>query len=338
MVTNARLKNQTQFYLETERNYFNTMKSFLHDTLGVKVPVTGTAWLIGPEDDYMVDVSDYIDNHGYYDSPQFPGVAWSTTDWYINNTPMIKDNAHGTIPMLFAGYQVKDKPYTISEYNHPYPNEYQSEMLPTIASYASFQGVDALMFFDYNDITDWTTDALTGYFDIQMNHALMSAMPLYAFAFRNNLIQEASSAVELQFSQDDINLWAKTNTQAEWVSRAAVSNDMPMTHKVITSSFTDSVSIYSQTLPVNPTNPYITSTNEITYDTTGLVAVNTPKFISAGGYLQNFPSKTIGALTIDSAKIYGEIAWLSLDTNALVNSKQSVIQVSSFQKYRNAMV
>ena len=332
LITNARLKDQTSFYMELERNYITQMKSYLKDSLGVKVPITATNWFIGPEDAYIADKSDYIDNHAYFDHPQFPNVPWSLTDWFINNKPMINSQNHGTIPQLFGGYQLKDKPYTVSEYNHPYPNQYQSEMLATITWYSAFQGVDALMFFTYNGGTNWKSDFIDSYFDLCKNNTIMSGMPLYGYVFRNKLIKEASSTVELSFSANDIKLWAKTNSKSVWDSRSAVSNSLPLTQKVITSSFNDSTSITTKSLPTNPTNPFITTTNEITYDTTGLIQINTPQFIGAAGFLQRFPSKNIGAMTIDSAKIFGSIAWLSLDSQPLFESKLSVINLSSFQE------
>ncbi len=63
--------------------------------------------------------------------------AWATC-------PMVNDPLHSTVVQLsrtaFAG-----KPYTVSETNHPFPNEYASEGIPILAAYAGFQDWDMIM-------------------------------------------------------------------------------------------------------------------------------------------------------------------------------------------------
>ena len=46
----------------------------------------------------------------------------------IRNTPMVKDRGAGTIPGL-ARYRLAGRAFTVSEYNHPAPADYQAENL-----------------------------------------------------------------------------------------------------------------------------------------------------------------------------------------------------------------
>jgi glycosidase len=54
----------------------------------------------------------------------------------------------GTLTGL-AARRVAGKPYTVSEYNHPAPNQYVAEGFPMIAAFGAFQGWDGVFSFDY---------------------------------------------------------------------------------------------------------------------------------------------------------------------------------------------
>ncbi|OPZ81817.1 MAG: hypothetical protein BWY76_02908 [bacterium ADurb.Bin429] len=58
-------------------------------------------------------------------------------------------NSLGNILRL-AGQRVLNKPYTVSEYNHPYPNQYGAEGQATLAVYGRLQGWDGI-FLDATD-------------------------------------------------------------------------------------------------------------------------------------------------------------------------------------------
>ena len=83
-----------------------------------------------------------------------------------------------------AGVPFAGKPYTISEYNHAFPNRYQTEGVLFLTAYGAFHGVDGLMFFDYNGGRDWTTNRIDGFFSLHRNTAMMALMPSCALAFR----------------------------------------------------------------------------------------------------------------------------------------------------------
>ncbi len=333
--TSSRVNDQFEFYIQLEKKYFNVMKNYLKDSLNVKVPVTGSNMFSGPEDLFMEHDMDYLDNHAYWDHPSFPGIPWSATDWNIKNQPMMKSLDYGTIPNLFSGLCLKNKPFTISEYNHPYPNQYQSEMLPMITSYAAFAGADAIMFFDYNGQKIWDQDMMNGYFDIQRNNAVMAAMPVFAYAYRNHLINESGNEITLNYSHNDIFGNIRDNTQAPWGTKIAVPRELSLTNKITTDSLNATTSVSNQQLPVAKQNPYITNDSQISWDTQGLFAINTEQFISVSGELNNHLNHKTGNLTILSADEFGCVSWLSLDSLPLTNSKRSLMVLNKFQENTN---
>ena len=78
----------------------------------------------------------------------------------------LADGKGGTLRDL-AEYRVAGKPYSVSEYNHPAPNDYRAEMLPELATFAAFQDWDMIYLFDYGDYgAGAPTDKINGYFGI----------------------------------------------------------------------------------------------------------------------------------------------------------------------------
>jgi hypothetical protein len=322
-----RVKDMSDFYISLQKNYFNSMKEYLAKTLGVKVPIVGTNWNSGAADLSIQNTMDYIDNHSYYDHPSFPGVPWSSDDWYITNTSMAANTDAGTIPALFAGSATAGKPYTISEYNHPFPNRYQSEAPLFISAYSSFHYADAIMFFEYNSSENWDDDKVENYFSINRNNVLMSLMPSCAYAFRNNLVKPANETIELNYSNDFIKLMPKKD-DGTW-NFSLYPQKIALTHAIRNGSFENTDATDFSSLPAEPVNPYKTDTDEITYNTRGLLTVNTPCFAGITGFLNNFPGTAAGNMSLKSADGFGTVTWLSLTGDSLSSTGKSLITVSS---------
>ena len=53
-----------------------------------------------------------------------------------------------------AVQRVDNKPYTISEYNHPYPNQFGAEGQPMLCAYGRLHGWDGVFQYSYNHYVD----------------------------------------------------------------------------------------------------------------------------------------------------------------------------------------
>lgn len=323
-----RISDQTDFYIQTQVDFFNEMKSLLKDTLGVQAPLAGTNWYVGPEDAYVQNTLDYLDNHAYWDHPHFPNQPWSQTDWTINNQPMMKGTS-ATIERLFNGLNVKNKPYTVSEYNHGYPNQFQAEMLPMITSYLSFNGADGIMFFTYSGSWDWNADALYGYFDLHRNHAVMAGFPIYSYVFRNNLISEAQNSIAVNFQKADI---LKMPLQAEnsWGTHSPFPRELSYTNKVELTFNEEQPTDLSQ-IPEPDSSPYSLNNGEVFWDKNGIFKINTEKFNCIAGELDTYSGTKTNQMTLVSGSGFGAVSWLSLVDSALHESSKSVIFIGSKQ-------
>jgi hypothetical protein len=327
--TDNRVRDISAFYLKIMDDYFEEMASHIKGSLGVWVPVVGTNWNVGPADLAAQSGLDYIDNHSYWDHPQFPNIPWSSTDWLINNTAMVLDPNGGTIPGVMAGVGHRDKPFTISEYNHAFPNRYQSEGVLFIAAYSAFHGVDAPMFFDYGGAqTGWETDRVDGYFGIHRNTAMMCLMPSCAFAFRRGLIGPARQTLLLEFSRDDILLLPKKDT-GQWDGPRLIPKRLALVHGMRTASFDSGNPFDATVLPREPDSPYMSDTGEILWDAGGIFETVTPGFVGLTGMLDRFPNHEAGGLTLHRAGGFATLTWIALDAESLMTARRSLITVST---------
>ena len=326
--TPARVKDISAFYIKLQDDYFSDMMQYLKNVLGVKVPISGTNWNIGPGDLITQSNFDFLDNHSYWDHPSFPNIPWSSTDWTINNKPMVTSSTGGIIPWLFGGVPYKGKPFTVSEYNHGFPNRYQTEGMLFLTSYGAFNDADALMFFDYNGGSDWEADMVSGYFDIHRNSAYMSLSPSCAYAYRNGFIAKALDPICLKYSRDDVYLIPK-NDNLTWQGQNKFNWNLALKYAVKNEDFNSSSTTDFSSLPTAPVNPFKTTTNEITYNTDGILTTETKNFVAAAGFMNNFGNQKIGNMRIKSASDFCTVTWLSLNSDSLTAARKSLITISS---------
>ena len=327
--TDNRVKDMTAFYLKLEDDFFSDMTQYLKNDLGVRCPIVGTNWNVGVGDLVVQSKLDYVDNHAYWDHPQFPHTPWSATDWLINNTPMVTDKDGGTIPYLFGGVGYVGKPFTVSEYNHPFPNRYQTEGVLFLTAYAAFYNSDALMFFDYSDKSDdWETDKISGYFSLNRNTAMMALMPSCARAFREGWIEPARQTIQLNYSSSQVLLSPKKDA-GHWQGMALFPRQLALQHAVRNASFDSPVPLDPAALPAKPQPPYLSDTGELIWNTQGIFRVATLRFVGLTGFLQNFPGLRLGNLTLLSAADFATLTWVSLTGDSLSRARRSLLTLST---------
>jgi len=176
------------FLAETEKTYFDDMRNFVKNALNCKALVTGTI-VFGPLGLYAQSDMDFIDTHAYWQHPRFPGRPWDAGNWIVNQKPMTDYPAEATLFRL-AAERLRDKPFTVSEYNHPAPLDSQAECVPMLASFAAAQDWDGLWLYTYSHGSDeWYRENLYSYFDIDTNPAKWGFMRAGAAIFRSSGIE-----------------------------------------------------------------------------------------------------------------------------------------------------
>jgi hypothetical protein len=189
-----------EFLQQTEQAYYDNMREFLKHDLAVKMPITGTIAL-GPLGQYTQSKMDFVDSHRYWDHPVFPHKQWDPSDWKIENKSVI--DVPQRMTFLAEADRVHGKPFTMTEFNHAAPNEYEAEGIPMIASYAALQDWDAVFIFDYVHTADWKLDRIANYFDIEGNPLKMAALPFGARIFLSGSIAPIENEKIVHIGLDD---------------------------------------------------------------------------------------------------------------------------------------
>ena len=188
-----------RFLIETEQNYVKRVKAVLKDEIGVKSLIVDTQasyggyWGLQRE----ASISDYIDMHAYWQHPHFPGKPWDGNNWYIPNESMVAASAGSTFERL-AHYRFEGLPYSVSEYNHPAPNDHAAELFPLLSAFAAHQDWDALYQFCYaNRQESLRQSKIEGYFGLSYHPGQLAFLPIAALAFRQELIPAAANKAVL---------------------------------------------------------------------------------------------------------------------------------------------
>jgi hypothetical protein len=180
--TDARTIDRMRFLAETEKAYFDSMREYVKKDLGCQAAVTGTI-VFGPLGLWAQSDMDYIDGHAYWHHPNFPHRPWDAADWTVEQEAMVDHPENSTLYHL-AAQRLAGKPYTVSEYNHPAPNDYQAECVPEIASFAAAQDWDGIWLFAYSHAAGLDREAFSSFFDIDANPAKWGFVPAGAAIFR----------------------------------------------------------------------------------------------------------------------------------------------------------
>ena len=176
----AILADASDFLADREEVYFRQMYRCAREEAGARQPVTGTQ--LGYGFWYPMGRMDYCDIHSYWCHPAAPGGgSWTNPRmrefWFVRNLPMVAaDPARATIGQL-AVKRVLNRPYTVSEYDHPYPNFYAAEGNPMLFALGAFQDWGAIMHFAWTHSDDYGPQVLAGYFDMKANTVKQAHLP-----------------------------------------------------------------------------------------------------------------------------------------------------------------
>ncbi len=175
-----------QFIIDTERAFWTGMRDYLKDELNVKALVAGTQIDYSPP--YVQAELDFVDKHGYWCHPS----SVKRNEWRIGNTAMV--NSMST-PLAMASLRVLGKPYTVSECNAPYPNQYGAEFQPMMRAYGALQGWDGVFAYTYNHSADFEPPRSTYFFHILARTDVLAHFPACAAMYLRGDVREAQKTV-----------------------------------------------------------------------------------------------------------------------------------------------
>lgn len=317
-----RYAREMAFYRETENNFYQDMAGYLRK-LGVKAPITGTADHSHSSSPYPMLATlvklDIVDGHVYWQHPGARGPA---------NTPMVNDPFNSTVVQLsrtaFAG-----KPYTVSEVNHPFPNDWASEGIPILAAYGCLQDWDGIFLYTFEPKLDPKWQPYVGDpFDISLDPVRMTQMAAGALIFLRGDVRGAARTVERSYSADQV-LESRRLPQSEApYFTPGFPLALPLMHKVRISSFDGPpTGRYEAPAP----GPVVSDTRELTWDPAemqGVVRVDTERTQALIGFVGG-ERRSVTHLTAELRTRFASLVLTSLDGQPIAKARRMLLSAGS---------
>ncbi|MCR5189476.1 MAG: hypothetical protein K6C97_11125 [Treponema sp.] len=196
------LKNlYMSFLYQTEEKYWGAMLDCIRKENSAKSLIMGT--IVSCSSPYLQSMFDIIDSHAYWHHPAFPGHGWDTSNYYVNNQTMTKALDDNCLFNL-AGQRIWGKPFSVTEYDHPYPSQFSAEGPLMLASFAAYQDWDCIFSFCSNIYKKSVKSLkISGFFDQSYNPAKSAPTPLAARIFRQSLVSPAPEKIYQKISKED---------------------------------------------------------------------------------------------------------------------------------------
>jgi hypothetical protein len=183
----------SEFLTEVMAEYFGEMRAHLR-SLGVRVPVNGTNWSINSALLVAMEGMDLFDSHAYQCHPRGDGT--------FGNVPLVSEG-----PGAFCGWlafnRVNGKPFSVSEWGEPWPNEWRAEMPLHLAYMAALQGWDGMAIYTYCHSAAPPPDYITGYFETFNDPALFGLFPHAALLYRRGDAAGARKRIGVKLGSRD---------------------------------------------------------------------------------------------------------------------------------------
>ncbi len=277
MPPKARL-DYVRFLFDLENAYWTGMAEYVRNELKAKPPISGTQ--LGYSPPYIQAKLDYVDIHGYWHHPRGGWISLTAKEpWKIGNTSMV--NSLGNI-LSMGGKRVLGKPYTISEYNHPYPNQFGAEAQPMLAIYGSLQGWDGIFQYSYNHyVNDFEAKAMPWcFFDLIARTDALAHFPACSAIFVRGDVRQAKELVPAVVDEESCREYLVARRSRTYsISSQGYDGNLVAVHRTGVKFAEGSPATDPVKLPADQ-KVFVSDTGEITWNKeipgAAYLAVNTP--------------------------------------------------------------
>lgn len=322
---NDRFYIESRFFLDTQRGYWEDMRDYLTKDLGVKSLIMTTADHGHTSSGYPLLLStahfDTNDGHTYWQH-----------DWENKvKAPMVNDPYNSTVVEL-SRTSVAGKPYTVSEVNNPYPNDWASEGIPILSAYANFQDWDAIIWYTFEpkaspDWKPYVGDA----FDISLDPVKMPQLAAGALMFLRGDVSVATSTVSRSYSREQVfdSAFLIPATDRPYFT-PGFPLAVPLMHGSRIASLEGAPTAPFAALKV--TNPIVSDTNQLSWyyssAMTGLVTIDTPRSQALVGFVKA-NGKSVSNLSADVQNRFCTIMVNSLESAPISRASKLLLTVGS---------
>ncbi len=321
---------EASFYMQLEQNYFQHMYRYLKEELGVRALIVGTSDHNHGRTGYPLLTStsqmDVVDGHVYWQHPRYltdPKTHRQT--FSIPNTPMVNEPFNSTVVQLSRS-AVAGKPYTVSETNHPFPNEYACEGIPILAAYAAFQDWDGIFFytFEHKDPEQWKAN-MPGHFEIRPDPVKMANLAAGAVMYLRGDVRSARTTIPRSYSLEQVRESIRYPYSEGSYFTPGFSPSIPLRHATRIASFDKPSGDYPK---MARNSPIVSDTGELAWycsePSKGLVTVETEYSQALIGFVRA-RDKTLRNLSAAVENEFCSIILTSLDSQSISRSKRLLL-------------
>ena len=320
-----RLYAESRFFLDTQRGYWEDMRDYLTKTLGVKSLIMTTADHGHTSSGYplLLATSSFDSNDGH--------TYWQH-DWENKiKAPMVNDPFNSTVVEL-SRTPVAGRPYTVSEVNNPFPNDWASEGIPILAAYADFQDWDAIIWYTFEPKAspDWKP-YIGDAFDISLDPVKMPQLAAGALMFLRADVSSSNSTVLRSYTHDQVfdSALLIPATDRPYFT-LGFSLAIPLEHESRIESL-DGAPVPPFAAP-KATNPIVSDTNQLAWYNssamTGLVTVDTPRSQALIGFVKA-NGKSVTNLAADVENRFCTIWITSLESQPISRASRLLLTLGS---------
>lgn len=329
-----RFRTEARFIIETEDAFYSGMYRYLKDSVKVNQRVAANSdhnhWKSGYALLSSTSKLDFVDGHVYWQHPNyFIDETTGKQTFSIKNTPMVDDPWHSTVAQLSRS-AVEGKPYTVSETNHPFPNEYACEGIPVLGAYALFQDWDGIYFytFEHDDPTLWKSKT-PGYFDLSHDPSKLSNLAAVSIMFHRGDIAAGKNTVLRNYDETEIIEGIRRNTGDMPFFTPGLPPSTPLFNKIRIAGFAGGENKFP---PVEPREPIISDTKQLQWyhgNMEGLVVINTDNTQALIGHSGNMNEKETDNMQVNIINPFASIFLCSLEEKAISKSSKMLLTVTS---------
>jgi hypothetical protein len=315
---------EAEFYNDLQRGYFEDMEKFLKQTLGSRSLVIATADHSHSGSGYPILMAtasmDVIDGHTYWQHPEN----------YVHKLPMVNDPFNSTVVELSRS-AIQGKPYTVSEVNNPFPNDYAGEGIPVLAAYAAFQDWDGIFWYTFEPKPDPDWKPYVGDpFDISRDPVKMPELAAGALLFLRGDVEKARNISARSYSEKQVydSMLLPSSDRPFFTPGFPLS--LPLEHEVRISSFNGPA-----TQPFHkdqPPYPIVSDTQQLRWFTSaekgGLVTVDSPRSQALIGYVRA-EDKAVTNMVAEVENGFCELLLSSMDERPIATSSKLLLVTGS---------
>jgi hypothetical protein len=321
--------------MDVEREYFTAMRRFLREELAVKQLLVGNSDHGHSRTGYpqLVGTSllDVVDSHVYWQIPSYVNdpATGKRIGFNMPNTPMVSDPLQSTVVQLSRS-AVAGKPFTVSEVNHPFPNEYACEGIPILAAYAALQDWDGVFWYTLGHRNVLSEEArVVKHFDMAPDPVKMCQLAAGALLFLRGDVRAAERTVDRSYTMEQVREGIRLPSAERPYFTPGFPRSLPLEHAVRIRSFEGPP---TGKFDAAAAPPIRSDTGELAWllspDKKGLVAVDTPRSQALIGFCGAHGRETANlAAAVETP--FCAITLHALDADQIAKSSRLLLTVAA---------